>query len=146
VLFDQALACVLDSGLESSYLPLRQRTRKLIEEEQFHAIHGRGWLRQLSAEGPEVRAGLEQIIRQWWPDTLCWFGPEAGGALVSLVRIGVLREAGEAVRQRFSRMLGPLLQEARLAAPLRPGGDGWVLAEPLPWARWDEPRRMVRHA
>lgn len=146
VLFDQALACVLDTALGSSYLPLRQRTRKLIEEEHFHAIHGRGWLLQLAAEGPEVRAWLEQIVRRWWSDTLCWFGPEAGGALASLVRTGVLREAGEAVRQRFSGMLGPLLQEAGLAAPLRPEGDRWVLTEPLPWARWDEARRRVRDA
>ncbi len=144
VLFDQALALVLETALESRYLPLRQRTRKLIEEEQFHAIHGRGWLLQLAGEGPEVRAGLHEILRDIWADTLCWFGPDAGGALAPLVEIGVLKDAGEAVRQRFLRHLGPLLHEAGLAAPLLIAGDPVSLAEPLPWSRWDEASRRVR--
>ena len=146
VMLDQALAQVLDAALESRYLPLRQRTRKLIEEERFHAIHGRGWLLQLAAEGPEVRAGLEGIIGQAWAETLCWFGPDAGGALAPLVALGVLREAGEPVRQRFLGTFAPLLHGAGLAAPVRAEGGRWVLAEPLPWSRWDEARRRVRHA
>ena len=145
VLLDRALACVLEAALDSAYLPLRQRARKLIEEEEFHAIHGRGWLRQLAAEGPAVRAELEAIIRRAWPDTLCWFGPDAGGALVPLVTAGVLQDAGEAMRQRFLRSLGPLLQGASLAAPLRPAGDRWMV-DPLPWSEWDESRRRVQHA
>ena len=146
VLLDQALAYMLDAAVESRYLPLRQRTRKLIEEERFHAIHGQGWLLQLAAEGPEVRVELEGLIRQAWADTLCWFGPDAGGALAPLVTLGVLREAGESVRQRFLQMFGPLLHGAGLAAPVRAEGGRWVLAEPLPWSRWDEARRRVQHA
>ena len=146
VLVDQALTCVLETALDSTYLPLRQRARKLIEEEQFHAIHGRGWLRQLAAEGPAVRGQLAAIITQAWPDALCWFGPETGGALVPLVRAGVLQEAGEAVRQRFLRSGGPLFRAAALAVPLQPEGERWRLAEPLPWSDWDESRRRVRRA
>src|SRR5205807_2818699 len=108
-LLDQALTQMLDAAAESRYLPLRQRARKLIEEERFHAIHGQGWLLQLAAEGPDVRAGLEGIIRQAWADTLCWFGPDAGGALAPLVALGVLREGGESARERFVRVFGPLL-------------------------------------
>jgi phenylacetate-CoA oxygenase PaaI subunit len=144
LLLDQALALVLETALESRYLPLRQRTRKLIEEERFHAIHGRGWLRQLAGEGPEMRAGLEAIIGGAWGETLCWFGPDAGGALVPLVAIGVLGEAGEPVRQRFLRVVGPLLREAGVTAPLALAGDHWATVEPLPWPRWDESRRRVR--
>jgi len=144
ILLDQALTHVLETALESRYLPLRQRTRKLIEEEQFHAIHGRGWLLALAAEGPSVRRSLEAIIREAWPDTVCWFGPERGGALAPLVAAGVLRDAGEAVRRRFLGRLGPLLRDGGLASPLRADGDGWVPAEPLPWARWDESRRRMR--
>jgi phenylacetate-CoA oxygenase PaaI subunit len=144
VLLDQALGCVLETALESRYLPLRQRARKLIEEEQFHAIHGAGWLRQLAAEGPGVRAGLADIVRQAWDDTLCWFGPEAGGVLAPLVEMGVLREAGDAARQRFLTSVGPLLNGTGLEAPVRSEGTGWALMEPLPWSRWDEARRRVR--
>ena len=146
VLIDQALACVLETAMDSSYLPLRQRTRKLIEEEQFHAIHGRGWLRQLAAEGPAVREQVAALTRQAWADSLCWFGPDAGGALVPLVRVGVLHEAGEAVRQRFLRSVGPLFRAAAVGVPLQPDGDHWRLAESLPWSDWDESRRRVRRA
>ncbi len=144
VLFDQALAHVLETGLESRYLPLRQRARKLIEEERFHAIHGQGWLRQLAAEGPEVRAGLQGIIQQVWADTLCWFGPDAGGVLAPLVMIGVLRGAGEAVRQRFLRVVAPLFRQAGLTVPLTANDDRVSLTEPLPWSSWDESSRRIR--
>ena len=108
LLVDQALTLVLETALGSRYLPLRQRTRKLIEEEQFHAVHGQGWLLQ------------------------------------PLVAGGVLREAGEGVRRRFLRQIGPLLRDAGLASLLRADGDGWVPAEALPWAEWDESRRRMR--
>jgi ring-1,2-phenylacetyl-CoA epoxidase subunit PaaC len=145
VLLDGALTLVLETAVDSCYLPLRQRTRKLIEEERFHAVHGKGWLRQLAAEGPRVRRELEEIIHAAWVDTLCWFGPGAGGALVPLVQAGVLCEAGENVRQRFLRGVGRLLSEAGVAAPLQRTEGGWVPAEPLPWARWDEASRRVQH-
>ena len=143
VLFDQALTLVLASGLDSRYVPLRQRTRKLIEEERYHAIHGRGWFLQLAAEGPRVRATLEGIVREAWADTLCWFGPAEGGALAPLVAAGVLREAGEALRLRLLGAVGPLLVEAGLRVPVRLDGDRWELTEALPWQRWDEPSRRV---
>lgn len=146
VLLDQALGCVLETALESRYLPLRQRARKLIEEEQFHAIHGTGWLRQLGTEGPGVRASLEKIIGAAWADTLCWFGPASGGALAPLVGIGVLKEAGEAVRHRFLTLVGPILRGAGLAGPLRSDGNRWALTETLPWSQWNESHRRMRHA
>jgi ring-1,2-phenylacetyl-CoA epoxidase subunit PaaC len=143
VLLDRALTFVLQSAADSRYLPLQQRTRKLIEEERFHAVHGHGWLRQLAAEGPSLRTRLERIIHAGWADTLCWFGPGDGGALVPLVRAGILREAGEAVRQRFLRDVGPLCSEAGLAIPLEAAAGGWAIKEPLPWANWDETNRRV---
>ena len=144
LLVDQALTLVPETALGSRYLPLRQRTRKLIEEEQFHAVHGQGWLLQLAAEGPRVRSVLEAILREAWADAVCWFGPDRGGALAPLVAVGVLREAGDAVRRRFLRQIGPLLRDAGLASLLRADGDGWVPAEALPWAEWDESRRRMR--
>jgi len=144
VLLDQALAFVIETALESRYLPLRQRARKIIEEEQYHAIHGQGWLLQLAAEGPPVRSGLADIVRQAWPDTLCWFGPGNGGALARLVEVGVLREAGETVRERLLGVIGPLLRDGGVPAPMRAEGTRWTLAEPLPWPSWDERARRVR--
>ncbi len=146
VLFDRALALVLETALQSRYLPLRQRARKIMEEEQYHAIHGQGWLLQLAGEGPALRGTLEQVVRAAWADTLCWFGPAGGGALRRLVELGVLREAGEPVRERFLGIAGPLLREGGIRAPVRAEGGRWVPAEPLPWPAWDEQARRVRGA
>lgn len=131
---DRVLATVLESALDSRYLPLRQRARKIIEEERYHAIHGQSWLAQLAAEGPEVRAHLAEALREVWDDALCWFGPADGGALRTLVDAGVLAAAGDALRARFLEQLAPVLAAAGVPAP----------SERLPWDRWDERGRRVR--
>ncbi len=144
VLLDQALSLVLETALDSRYLPLRQRARKIIEEEQYHAIHGQGWLSQLSAEGPAVRRELAQIVSQVWVDALCWFGPDRGGALAPLVELGVLHDSGEPARARFLGVIGPIFRDSDIAVPLRLDGTRWTLTEPLPWQAWDERGRRVR--
>ena len=144
VMLDQALTFVLETAQQSRYLPLRHRARKIMEEEQYHALHGRGWLLQLAAEGPPVRATLEGIVRGVWADTLCWFGGDDGGALRRLVEVGVLQHAGGPVRERFLAVIGPLLHDSGVPAPIRAEGERWVLTEPLPWRLWDETARRVR--
>jgi phenylacetate-CoA oxygenase PaaI subunit len=141
LMLDRVLAAVLETALDSRYLPLRQRARKIIEEERYHAIHGQSWLAQLAAEGPGVRAELAAALRDVWSDALCWFGPGDGGALRALVDAGVLTAAGDAVRRRFLAQLAPVLTAAGVPAPLRGTGERWELAEPLPWDRWDERAR-----
>lgn len=144
VMLDRALAEVLEAAAESRYLPLRQRARKIIEEERYHAIHGQSWLTQLAAESPDVRAELGAAIREVWNDALCWFGPPDGGTLRALAGAGVLAAAGDALRGRFLAQLGPVLAHAGVPSPLRGAGGEWELTEPLPWDRWDERARRVR--
>jgi phenylacetate-CoA oxygenase PaaI subunit len=144
LMLDRVLAIVLETAFDSRYLPLRQRARKIIEEERYHAIHGQSWLAQLAAEGPGVRAQLAAAVRDIWSDALCWFGPADGGALRALVDTGVLAAAGDAARDRFLAHLAPVLTAARVPAPFRGAGERWELAEPLPWDRWDERTRRVR--
>ena len=136
LMVDRVLAMVLETAPESRYLPLRQRARKIIEEERYHAIHGQSWLAQLAAEGAGVRAQLAAALRAAWGDALCWFGPGDGGSLRTLVDAGVLAAAGDAVRDRFIAQLAPALAAAGMPAPLQ--------AEPLPWDRWDERARRLR--
>lgn len=144
LMVDRVLAMVLETALESRYLPLRQRARKIIEEERYHAIHGYSWLAQLAAEGADVRAHLAAAVRDAWGDALCWFGPADGGALRPLVDAGVLAAAGDAVRARFIAEAAPALAGAGVPAPLRAAGGRWDLTEPLPWDRWDERARRIR--
>jgi phenylacetate-CoA oxygenase PaaI subunit len=134
---DRALAVVLETAADSRYVPLRARARKILEEEQYHAIHGQGWLETLAAEGADVRAQLTAALDGLWDDVLCWFGPAGGGALRPLVDAGVLDAAGDAVRAQFLAQLLPALE----AAGLRHRTAG-----PLPWDRWDERRRRMARA
>jgi ring-1,2-phenylacetyl-CoA epoxidase subunit PaaC len=148
MMVDRSLAMVLETALESRYLPLRHRARKLIEEERYHAIHGRSWVVQLASEGADVRARVGDAVRRAWADTLCWFGPPDGGALRPLVEAGVLAAAGDAVRGRFLAEVAPVLTGAGILAPLRQApragaGSRWELAEALPWNRWNERARRA---
>jgi phenylacetate-CoA oxygenase PaaI subunit len=144
LMVDRTLALVLETALESRYLPLRQRARKIIEEERYHAIHGHSWLAQLAGEGADVGAQLAAAVHDAWGDALCWFGPGDGGALRPLVDAGVLAAAGDAVRARFLAELAPAFAAAGVPAPLRGAGERWDLASPLPWSMWDEGARRVR--
>src|SRR5204863_4257882 len=46
LLIDTALSVLLSAATESAYEPLRQRARKLVQEEAGHWVHGAGWLRR----------------------------------------------------------------------------------------------------
>lgn len=144
VVVDQALGLVIETALDSRYLPLRQRARKIIEEERYHRIHGQGWFLHLAAEGPAMRERLAGIVGEVWEDALCWFGPDRGGALELLVAAGILAGAGETVRERFLDAVAPLLHEAAVAAPVRFDRGRWTLVGSLPWEAWDETARRVR--
>jgi phenylacetate-CoA oxygenase PaaI subunit len=142
LMVDRSLAMVLETALESRYLPLRHRARKIIEEERYHAIHGQSWVAQLAGEGADVRTRLGDAVRSAWDDTLCWFGPPDGGALRPLVASGVLAAAGDVVRARFLAEAAPALAAAAgRSAPLRQAGARWELTQALPWNRWDEHTR-----
>lgn len=144
LMVDRSLAMVLETALESRYLPLRHRARKIFEEERYHAIHGQSWILQLAADGANVRARLAEAVQSAWDETLCWFGPPGGGALRPLVDAGVLAAAGDPVRDRFAAEIGPTLASAGVPAPVRSTGARWESARPLPWGAWSERARRIR--
>jgi phenylacetate-CoA oxygenase PaaI subunit len=144
LMVDRALALVLETALESRYLPLRNRARKIIEEERYHAIHGHSWAAQLAGEGADVCGRMAAAVQAAWDETLCWFGPPDAGALRPVVEAGVLAAAGDAVRSRFLAEVGPILAAAGVPAPLRGAGARWELARPLPWNAWNERERRMR--
>lgn len=136
-LIDTAMSVVFEAGKDSAYEPLAGRSRKVLQEEQMHAMHGEAWVRRLARQGGAVRAALEAALRRAWPETLCWFGPE--GEPGPLAEGSVLDAAPNELRQRFLAAIGPTISAEQLALPVRPGADGatWELTEPLPWSDWD---------
>ncbi|MBF6589298.1 MAG: phenylacetate-CoA oxygenase subunit PaaI [Ktedonobacterales bacterium] len=149
VLIDPAMTVIFEAARDASYEPLAGRSRKVLEEERLHTLHGIGWVRRLTRavsparEGEVVRAALREALLADWAQTLCWFGPEGGED--PLARAGVLDAPPDALRARFLAVIGPTIEAAGLALPLRrAGNDGWELTEPLPWGRWDAATYRVR--
>src|SRR5207237_4669391 len=57
-LLDTALTTFFEAAQNSSYEPLRARSRKLVHEERIHLMHAEGWVRSLAKAGGAVRATL----------------------------------------------------------------------------------------
>lgn len=146
-LLDTALSVLFEHAQESQFEPLRGRSRKLLQEEQVHALHGEGWVRRLARSGGAVREALQASLARAWPETLCWFGPadDVRGSL--LQRGGILSGGPDDLRQRWLRRVGPALHDTGLAAAFGLELEGvayWSVREPLPWARWDAASRRLR--
>lgn len=132
VVVDTALTTLLASATESAYEPLRQRARKIVQEEAAHWVHGNGWLRRLAREGGQ--AGLERALGHVWDDALTWFGQPDDPTLAPLVSAGLLAEGPDALRARLTAKLSPVLDQA---------GLGSLVQRSLPWDRWDPVARRL---
>jgi 1,2-phenylacetyl-CoA epoxidase catalytic subunit len=60
LLFDTALTVLLEAATDSSFGPLAQRARRILEEEPLHWLHAEGWTRRLAGQGQAVRDALER--------------------------------------------------------------------------------------
>ena len=129
VLVDTALTTLFAAGVDSPYEPLRQRARKIVQEEAAHWVHGSGWLRRL-AGSPRI----ETAFASMWDDALTWFGRADDPTLAPLAAAGLLAEGPDDLRHRLRSRLQPLLEETGLAG---------LLDRPLPWRRWDPAARRL---
>jgi ring-1,2-phenylacetyl-CoA epoxidase subunit PaaC len=72
---DTAFSVVIQSLVEGPNEVLRTRLRKMLQEERYHFLHGRSWLRQ----------GLDPAwLQRAWREALGFFGPPDG----ELARLG----------------------------------------------------------
>ncbi len=134
-LIDGALTTVFAAAQASSYEPLAGRSRKVLQEERMHALHGEAWVRRLAGQGGAVREAITSSLRRAWDETLCWFGP--AGPDEPLSAEGILDADPDVLRARFLATVGPTIAAASLDLPLRRHGERWELTAPLPWERWD---------
>lgn len=134
-LLDTALSTVFDAAQTSTFEPLAARSRKVLQEERVHALHGEAWVRRLARDVPAVSQALEAALCRVWDEVLCWFGPVGESGL--LAERGVLDAAPDALRARFLGSVGPIVAAAGLKLPVRRSGEGWELAAQLHWERWN---------
>ncbi|HXV86676.1 MAG TPA: Phenylacetic acid catabolic protein [Gemmatimonadales bacterium] len=86
---DVTISRVVASMAGSSFLPVRGVTDKMLEEERYHAHHGRGWFRALAARGGDSRGALETAVRQALRSVAEWLGPADDPEDRALVAAGV---------------------------------------------------------
>jgi ring-1,2-phenylacetyl-CoA epoxidase subunit PaaC len=133
LLVDTALTTLLSAASDSPYEPLRQRARKIQQEESGHWVHGAGWLRRLR---PTDSANIGAAIARVWDDTFTWFGRADDPVFSPLVTAGLLSDGPDELRAKLRARLEPLFAAAQ-AEPL--------FARKLPWDRWDaNARRLSR--
>jgi phenylacetate-CoA oxygenase PaaI subunit len=139
-LLDTAFSIVFEAAQASTFEPLAARSRKVLQEERIHALHGEAWVRRLSREVPRVRATVEAALRHVWDETLCWFGAPGEGDALAERR--VLDATPDTLRARFLGVVGPTIAACGLGLPVVAAGEGqrrrWELDAPLPWVRWDQ--------
>jgi ring-1,2-phenylacetyl-CoA epoxidase subunit PaaC len=145
-LLDNALTTFFEAAQDYSYEPLRLRSRKIVQEERVHAVHGEGWVRRLTKAGGAVRAVLVSSLNRLWDETLCWFGPDDDPAMQQLYRDGVIDALPSELRSRYLAKVMPTLNSLDIPVPVAFDATTkrWQLTEPLPWSRWDGVGRRLR--
>lgn len=159
LLVDTALTLLLEAATESPYEPLRQRARKIVQEEEPHWMHVEGWVPRLAAD-TDGHASLVASLQWMWEDAFTWFGPPDDPVLGQLERVGLLACAPNQLREQLRGRLCPLLEAAGLDEELDAcsgveapglgglGGQADLAAElidrSLPWDLWDPRGRRLR--
>jgi phenylacetate-CoA oxygenase PaaI subunit len=138
-LLDTALTTFFEAAQNSSYDPLRQRARKIMQEEQIHWMHGEGWIKRLAKAGGAVRAALVQSLTALWAETLCWFGPNDDPVMQRLYLEGIIDATPDELRHRFLAKVVPTLNSVGIDVPVtfNASTKHYSQAQPLPWDRWD---------
>ena len=145
-LLDNALTTFFAAAHDSSFEPLRLRARKVVQEEQVHAVHAEGWVRRLAKAGGAVRSTLASSLNRLWDETLCWFGPDDDPAMQRFYQEGVLDAPPAELRSRYLGRIMPTLSSLEIAvsAAFDAATKSWQPTEPLPWSRWDPVGRRLR--
>ena len=144
-LFDTALTTFFEAAQQSSYEPLRQRARKIVQEERIHEMHGEGWVRRLARAGGAVRATMAASLERLWNETLCWFGPNDDPIMQQLYREGIIEATPDELRARYLKKIMPTLQGLDIEVPVafNASNKQWELTRALPWERWDAVGRRL---
>jgi len=95
---------------------LRSRLKKMLQEERYHAMHGRSWMRE---------SGAVTAIDQARRDAVVWFGPE-GSDVDDLHGKGILSLGVRELRRRLDEQVGGSAESAA-----------------IDWKAWDPMRRRI---
>jgi ring-1,2-phenylacetyl-CoA epoxidase subunit PaaC len=114
---DTAFTVMIEACVEGDVEVLRTRLRKMLNEERYHFLHGRSWLKSGIDDEPLTEA---------WRQAIEWFGPPDGD-VADLHRRGALSRGPGELAARLQERL------ERSAPPLE-----------IDWTSWDAERRRGR--
>ncbi len=100
---DAALSVQLEALRDCCYLPLRQRTEKVLAEEQYHRAHGNAWARRYIDRSPDSARAFREVLSTVLPRVVEWFGVQ-GGRGTLLARAGVCAGEPDDLRGAFLAM------------------------------------------
>jgi phenylacetate-CoA oxygenase PaaI subunit len=137
-LVDTALTTFFIAAQQASYEPLRQRARKVVQEERMHFVHAEGWVRRLAQTGGAVRKTLHASLQHFWEETLCWFGPPDDLPMQQLRQEEVIDASPDQLRSRYLQKVMPVLTDLGIAVPVAFHSETkrWELTQALPWQNW----------
>jgi len=113
---DSAFSIMIEALVNGNVEVLRSRLKKMLQEERYHYLHGRSWMREAKAAG---------AIEQAWREALEWFGPE-GADVDGFKREGKLAYSVVDLRRMLQERIGE-----RFPDPA------------IDWTRWDGARRRT---
>jgi len=111
-LFDTALTVLLEAAVDSTFSPLAQRARRILEEEPLHWLHAEGWTRRLSGGGPALTQALENSLARVRPEAEEWFLTVTPG----LVKRGMIARSAVQLRETFRQRVDSILVPTGLVA------------------------------
>ena len=115
-ILDTAFSVMIEACVNGNVEVLQHRLRKMLNEERYHFMHGRSWL----------RSGIDAApLEEAWREAVEWFGPPDGDT-ARLHRQGALSMGPQELRGRLEERL-----ETR--APM----------VAIDWKGWDARRRRT---
>lgn len=114
-LFDEAEQVRLAAFAQSSLQPLREISGKLIREEAYHLLHGKGLVERLGDATEESHRHMQEAVDLAFPQALGMFERMDGDD--ELVRAGVVPGSDALKRQWLDRVL-PVLASVTLHVPV----------------------------
>lgn len=126
VLLDRATAIAVAAATDSAFAPLKGRTAKILQEEEFHRIFGDSWLAKLARMSPEMQGKMQASLDHFWPTAVAWFGPNEDEVTGLLVQYGILQATPGQMRQTWLDEVIPLLSKHGFTIPVTPADwAGW---------------------